>query len=47
MATSFGIGVLNCLIGVASFFKFNIGKWMLKEDVKGWDLPEYEELSLE
>jgi hypothetical protein len=22
----------------------NVGKWMLREDVKGWDLPEYNEM---
>lgn len=43
-STRFGIGILHCLLGVASLLKVNVGKWMLKEDVKGWDLPEYEEL---
>lgn len=43
-STAFGIGVLHCLLGVASLLRVNIGKWMLKEDVKGWDLPDYEEL---
>ncbi|KFY29446.1 hypothetical protein V493_02363 [Pseudogymnoascus sp. VKM F-4281 (FW-2241)] len=45
MSTSFGIAVINCLMGVASFFKVNVGKWSLKENIKGWDLPEYEEMS--
>lgn len=45
MSTSFGIAVVNFLVGIASFFKLNIGSWSLKEDVKGWDLPEYEEMT--
>ncbi|KAL5353832.1 hypothetical protein ACLOAV_001876 [Pseudogymnoascus australis] len=45
MSTSFGIAVINFLVGVASFFKVNIGKWSLKENIKGWDLPEYEEMT--
>lgn len=43
-STPFGIGVLHCLLGVASLLRVNIGKWMLRENVKGWDLPEYEEM---
>lgn len=45
MSTSFGIAVFNCLVGIASLFKVNIGKWSLKENLKGWDLPEYEEMT--
>ena len=45
MSTSFGIAVINFLVGVASIFKLNIGKWSLKENMKGWDLPEYEEMT--
>jgi 2-polyprenyl-6-methoxyphenol hydroxylase-like FAD-dependent oxidoreductase len=44
LATPFGIGILNCLVGIASLLKMNVGKWMLREDVKGWDLPEYNEM---
>ena len=43
-STPFGIGIINCLLGVASFLKVNIGKWMIRENVKGWDLPEYDEM---
>jgi hypothetical protein len=45
MSTSFGIAVINCLVGIASLFKVNIGKWSLKESLKGWELPEYEEMT--
>lgn len=45
MSTSLGIAVINCLVGIASLFKVNVGKWTLKESIKGWDLPEYEELT--
>lgn len=44
MSMSLGIVALNCFMAVASFFKLNPFKWLLKEDVKGWDLPEYEEM---
>ncbi|KAF2808194.1 FAD/NAD(P)-binding domain-containing protein [Mytilinidion resinicola] len=43
-STAFGIAIMHCLLGVASFLQVNLGKWMLKENVKGWDLPEYEEM---
>jgi hypothetical protein len=44
MSTSFGIGVMNCFLAMASILKIDIGRWMVKEDVKGWDLPSYEGL---
>jgi hypothetical protein len=44
-STSLGIGALNILLGAASLLKVNIAKYMLKGDVKGWELPKYEELS--
>jgi 2-polyprenyl-6-methoxyphenol hydroxylase-like FAD-dependent oxidoreductase len=42
--TPFGIATVHCLLGMASFLKVNIGKYFLREDVKGWELPRYEEL---
>lgn len=44
--SSFGIGMLNLLFGVASFFRINVlGSFVLKEGgVKEWELPEYEEM---
>jgi 2-polyprenyl-6-methoxyphenol hydroxylase-like FAD-dependent oxidoreductase len=42
--SKFAIGVLNRVMGVLSLLRVNVGKWMLKEDVKGWELPEYEGL---
>lgn len=45
MSTSLGIAVVNFVVGIASLFKVNIGKWSLKENVKGWDLPEYEDMT--
>ncbi|KFY39941.1 hypothetical protein V494_03741 [Pseudogymnoascus sp. VKM F-4513 (FW-928)] len=44
MSTSFGVGVINIIVGIASLFKVNVGRLALKEDLKGWDLPEYEEM---
>jgi 2-polyprenyl-6-methoxyphenol hydroxylase-like FAD-dependent oxidoreductase len=43
-SSAFSIAVMNRLLGIASFLKINVGKWMLKEDVKGWNLPDYREL---
>ncbi|KAI0444090.1 hypothetical protein F4803DRAFT_512622 [Xylaria telfairii] len=45
MSSRLGISLIQILAGVASFFKLNIGAMMLKEQVKDWDLPSYEELS--
>ncbi|KAI3332483.1 hypothetical protein HD806DRAFT_480734 [Xylariaceae sp. AK1471] len=44
MASSIGISLMYFFAGLASLFKVNIGAMMLKEEVKNWDLPEYEEL---
>ena len=42
--SAFGVAVMNLFMGVASFFKLNVMGWALKEAVKNWDLPEYEEM---
>lgn len=42
--TAFGIAILNCFLGVASLMRINIAAWFLKENVKGWNLPEYKEM---
>ncbi|KAF2417650.1 FAD/NAD(P)-binding domain-containing protein [Tothia fuscella] len=39
-----GITVMNSLVGVASFFNVNIGKYMMPEEVKGRNLPDFAEL---
>lgn len=45
MPTSrFGIEVANCVLGIAAFFRLNVFGWILKEDVRGWEMPEYEEM---
>jgi 2-polyprenyl-6-methoxyphenol hydroxylase-like FAD-dependent oxidoreductase len=46
-STRVGIELLNVMVGAASLFKVNIARFMLKGDVKGWELPEYEELTRE
>lgn len=43
-SSEFGIAVMNIMAGILSFLRVNIASWMMKEDVKGWDLPDYEEL---
>ncbi len=41
--SAFSIGVLNCIMSVASFFKVNVAQLFgIRETVKGWELPEYE-----
>ena len=43
--SAFSIGVMNLLVGVASFLKFNIADaFGIRESVKGWDLPGYEHM---
>lgn len=43
--SAFGVGVLNCIMGLVSFLRLDLAKWFLKEDaVKDWKLPEYAEL---
>jgi 2-polyprenyl-6-methoxyphenol hydroxylase-like FAD-dependent oxidoreductase len=44
MTSSIGISLMYIFAGLASFFKVNIGAMMLKEEVRDWDLPDYEEL---
>jgi 2-polyprenyl-6-methoxyphenol hydroxylase-like FAD-dependent oxidoreductase len=40
--SAFSIGVLNCIMSVASFFRFNIADFFgIQENVKGWSLPDY------
>ena len=44
-STTFTIAIMNSVLAIASLLRLNvIGEWILHEDVKGWDLPEYEEL---
>ena len=44
-STPFGIAILNCLMGLVSFLRLDVfGKYILRENVKGWDLPDYEEM---
>lgn len=40
--TTMGITLMNCLIGLASFFKVDLlSRFVLREDIKDWDLPQY------
>ncbi|KPI34420.1 uncharacterized protein AB675_3888 [Cyphellophora attinorum] len=40
-----GVLGFNVLAGLAALFKINVGKWMMREDIK-WKLPKYESLAL-
>lgn len=43
--TPFGIAVLHFVVGMASFFRLDIlGRFILRENVKNWVLPDYPEL---
>lgn len=44
-SSAFGISVMNNLAGLASLLRLNLGRWFLKENIKGWDLPNYAALS--
>lgn len=44
-SSSMGVQMIYVLFGVASFLKLDIlAKWVLREDTKGWKLPEYKEM---
>ncbi|KAI0199282.1 hypothetical protein F4808DRAFT_218945 [Astrocystis sublimbata] len=45
MTSTFGIWLIYIVAGLISYFKINVGAMFLKEQVKDWDLPDYEELS--
>lgn len=43
--TPFAISVMTNMMALASFLRLDLlGRFFLREDVKGWDLPTYEEL---
>ena len=43
-ATAFGVALTLWLAWIASLLRLDLGRWFLKEGVKGWKLPEYEEM---
>lgn len=44
-ASSLGISIMTNVLALAAFLRLDIiGRYFLREDVKGWDLPTYEEL---
>lgn len=44
-SSPFGIELMNYALGAASLLKLDLlSKWILREDIKGWDLPEYKEI---
>ncbi|KIV79760.1 hypothetical protein PV11_07305 [Exophiala sideris] len=46
-SSAIAVFVVNLLAAVASLCRINIAKYILKEDVKDWELPEYVELRQE
>ncbi|KUI54986.1 hypothetical protein VP1G_02336 [Cytospora mali] len=44
-STSVGIAILNVLLAIAAVLRLNVlGRWILREGVKDWNLPDYEEM---
>jgi 2-polyprenyl-6-methoxyphenol hydroxylase-like FAD-dependent oxidoreductase len=45
-SSSWGISVFTFLIGLAARLRIDaLSKWVLRENVQGWDLPDYPELA--
>ncbi|KAJ8129599.1 hypothetical protein O1611_g4034 [Lasiodiplodia mahajangana] len=44
LSSAFGIFLIHLFAACVAFFRVSVGAMMLKEQVKNWDLPEYEEL---
>ncbi|KAL1880118.1 hypothetical protein Daus18300_001481 [Diaporthe australafricana] len=44
MGSAFSVAMFNWALSVASFFKLNPGMFGVRDTVKGWDLPRYEDL---
>jgi 2-polyprenyl-6-methoxyphenol hydroxylase-like FAD-dependent oxidoreductase len=45
-SSPWGIAVFNFLLGLAANLRIDaLSRWVLREDVRGWDLPEYAELA--
>ena len=45
LSTSLGIALMNFFMGLAALFKLDIlGRFILRENVKDWTLPEYSEM---
>ncbi|KAH7376724.1 hypothetical protein B0T11DRAFT_324596 [Plectosphaerella cucumerina] len=42
--STFGIAVFLRVVWVVSLLRINIGRWFLKEEIMGWELPEYKKL---
>ena len=45
LTSPLGIAILNFFLGLAAFFRLNaFAKYVDKEDVKGWTLPDYKDM---
>ncbi|RFU75885.1 hypothetical protein TARUN_6347 [Trichoderma arundinaceum] len=44
-SSKFAVALVNLMIGIVAFLRLDFfGKWILKENVKGWKLPDYDGL---
>ncbi|EXM13488.1 FAD/NADP-binding domain superfamily [Fusarium oxysporum f. sp. vasinfectum] len=42
---SFGVAIINFVLWLAAFLRLDaISKWLLREDVQNWDLPDYDRM---
>ncbi|KAK0738006.1 hypothetical protein B0T18DRAFT_334565 [Schizothecium vesticola] len=41
-SSEWGIYAFHWLVAIASFLRLNVGRWFLKEEIKGWHLPNYD-----
>jgi 2-polyprenyl-6-methoxyphenol hydroxylase-like FAD-dependent oxidoreductase len=44
IGSAFSVALINWALGVASFFKLGAGVFSVRDTVKGWDIPQYEEM---
>ncbi|KAA8641463.1 hypothetical protein EYZ11_002262 [Aspergillus tanneri] len=46
VVTPWGIAIIYVVMAIVSFFRLNfLGQFVLREGVKGWELPDYPELT--
>jgi 2-polyprenyl-6-methoxyphenol hydroxylase-like FAD-dependent oxidoreductase len=44
-SSSFGVAIINFVLWLAAFLRLDaISKWLLREDVQNWDLPDYDRM---
>lgn len=45
-SSAFGVAIINLVLWLAAFLRLDvISKWLLREDVQNWDLPDYDRMA--